>query len=59
MGNVQFWIDIRDDKDEKGKPVHSTTTRLKASEHLAKWEQMFVEKKEIDLTAAVTIVDDI
>ncbi len=41
--------------------VNSTrlVDRMKASENLGKYMQMFVEKKEIDLTAQVTIVDDI
>jgi hypothetical protein len=32
---------------------------MKASEYLGKFMQMFIEKKEIDITAQVQIVDDI
>lgn len=40
-------------------PDVKITERLKASENLGKYAQMFVEKKEVEVTAAVTIVDDI
>ena len=86
LGNVAFWISIRDDTHpkewvsfedlekildsdaldeirEKGRvaqlPAAKTADRLKASEHLAKYAQMFVEKKQIETTATVQIVDDI
>ena len=51
--NVEFWLDIRDDKENR------PADRMKASEILGKYMQMFVEKKEIDVTAQVSIVDDI
>jgi len=53
LGNVDFWVTIRDDPDARN------ADRLKASENLAKYAQMFVEKKEIDLHAKVEIIDDI
>ena len=53
LGNVAFWVQVRDDPDSR------TADRLKASENLAKYAQMFVEKKQIDLNAQVQIVDDI
>jgi len=92
LGNVRFWIEIRDKKNEHIGPVISIrevlelleeyavdeelikevqklrrhtlpearpADRLKASEMLAKYRSMFVEKKEVNVTAAVTIVDDI
>lgn len=40
-------------------PYGRIVDRMKASENLGKYMQMFVEKKEIDITSAVTIVDDI
>ena len=51
--NVEFWLDIRDDKSNRA------AERMKASEYLAKYMNMFIEKKEIDITAQVKIVDDI
>lgn len=51
--NVDFWIAIRDNPEAK------ISERLKASEHLAKYQQMFVEKHQHDVTAQVQIVDDI
>ena len=88
LGNVKFWISVRDETHTKylvplesleeilekhpeafqvvkdsGKciQIHAakTTDRLKASEHLAKYAQMFVERKEVDLKASVQIVDDL
>ena len=53
LGNVRFWIEIRDNKDAR------PADRLKASEMLAKYRSMFVEKKEITADIAVQIVDDI
>jgi hypothetical protein len=53
MGNVSFWIEIRDSHDSR------PADRLKASEMLAKYRSMFVEKKDLNITAAVTIQDDI
>ena len=53
LGNVEFWVTVRDD------PEARTADRLKASENLAKYAQMFVEKKELDITAKVEIIDDI
>ena len=53
LGNVEFWVTVRDD------PESRTADRLKASENLAKYAQMFVEKKELDVTAKVEIIDDI
>jgi len=53
LGNVKFWISIRN--DDSARPAD----RLKASEMLAKYRSMFVEKKEIDVTGQVQIVDDI
>ncbi len=40
-------------------PEARTADRIKASEMLAKYRSMFVEHKVVDVTAAVTIVDDI
>ena len=51
--NVEFWLEIRDDK------ANRPADRMKASENLGKYMQMFVEKKEIDISAQVVIVDDI
>ena len=51
--NVEFWLEIRDTKENR------TADRMKASENLGKYMQMFVEKKEIALEAQVKIVDDI
>jgi len=53
LGNVRFWISIRN--NEEARPAD----RLKASEMLAKYRSMFVEKKDVNVTAAVQIVDDI
>ena len=53
LGNVKFWVDVRDNEEAR------TADRLVASQNLAKYAQMFVEKKEIDLHAKVLIVDDI
>lgn len=51
--NVEFWLEIRDDKENR------TADRMKASENLGKYMQMFVEKKDVNVTAQVQIVDDI
>ena len=87
MGNVKFWIELRDAKvNGIGKlisldkvlelipdklreeilelevheiPDARPADRLKASEMLAKYRAMFVEKKDISVTAQVQIVDDI
>jgi hypothetical protein len=53
LGNVKFWIEIRDN------PEARPADRLKASEMLAKYRSMFVEKKEINADVSVKIVDDI
>ncbi len=53
LGNVRFWITIRN--DESARPAD----RLKASEMLAKYRSMFVERKEVTGNIAVQIVDDI
>jgi len=53
IGNVEFWISIRDD------PNARTTDRLKASEQLAKYRSMFIEKKEVAVEGSIQIIDDI
>ena len=53
LGNVEFWVTVRDN------PQARNSDRLKASEMLAKYAQMFVEKKEVNLSGQVQIVDDI
>ncbi len=53
LGNVNFWVEVRDD------PGARTPDRIKASEALARYAQMFVEKKEVSLSGQVQIVDDI
>lgn len=53
LKNVDFWLEIRDDKEAR------TADRMKASENLGKYMQMFVEKKEISGDVQVKIVDDI
>jgi hypothetical protein len=53
LKNLDFWLDMRDD------PKNSGQIRMKASENLGKYMQMFVEKKEISADVAVKIVDDI
>ena len=53
LENVEFWISIRDDS------TVTPTVRLKASEALAKYEQMFVEKKEVSIEGQVRIIDDV
>ena len=53
LGNVKFWVDIRDDDKAR------TSDRIKASESLARYAQMFVEKKELTLSGQVQIVDDV
>lgn len=95
MGNVQFWIAVRDGKtpgEGKGPLVvlskvlelleeyglsndkvyediaelHTlevahgrVADKLKASEYLSKYRAMFVEKKEIEHSGQVQIIDDI
>jgi len=88
LGNVNFWIEIRDKARSNIGPVVAlkevldlvsdkrliasindirtyslpeakTADRIKASEMLAKYRSMFVEKKDVNISAAVTIVDDI
>lgn len=51
--NVKFWIDMRDNPEEK------PSNRLKASEYLAKYRGLFTEKSEVNMKSAVTIVDDL
>jgi phage terminase small subunit len=53
MENVTFWVKMRDDPEAK------EASRLKASEMLAKYRGLFVDKKEINSTERVQIVDDI
>ena len=53
MQNIEFWLEIRDD------PENRPADRMKASENLGKYMQMFVEKKEISLEGQVVIKDDI
>ena len=53
LKNVDFWLELRDDKTAK------MTDRLIASENLGKYMQMFVEKRETTIEGAVRIVDDI
>ena len=53
LKNVDFWLSIRDNEDNR------TADRMKASENLGKYMQMFVEKKEVSADVAVKIVDDI
>ena len=54
LGNVAFWRDIRD-----GKVEARVSDRLKASEMLAKYQQMFVERHDHSGEVKVQIVDDI
>ena len=53
MENITFWLEIRDNAENR------TADRMKASENLGKYMQMFVEKKEVQVEAAVQIIDDI
>jgi phage terminase small subunit len=53
LENVDFWISVRDAPDAR------YSDRLKASEMLAKYQQMFVERREYDISGQVQIVDDI
>lgn len=53
LENVEFWIGIRDNPEAK------ISERLKASEMLAKYQQMFVERSHVEVEAQVQIVDDI
>lgn len=53
LENVKFWEAIRDD------PESRTADRMKASENLAKYSQMFVERHDYNVSAQVQIVDDI
>lgn len=60
---------LGDEESEEYKEVDSLPTyvvnpirmgdRMKASEHLAKYRSMFIEKKEIDVSGKVQIIDDI
>jgi phage terminase small subunit len=88
LENVDFWIEVRDQKDQRGPfvslqevkdcvamtqeeeqavnslelhwiPANRTADRLKASENLAKYQQMFVERHDHTHQAQVQIVDDI
>lgn len=54
LGNVDFWRKVRDGEIEA-----RTSDRLKASEMLAKYQQMFVEKHDYNVEGVVKIVDDI
>lgn len=54
LGNVKFWRQIRDGEIEA-----RTADRLKASEMLAKYQQMFVERHDHSGEVKVQIVDDI
>lgn len=51
--NVLFWQEVRDN------PEVRTADRMKASENLAKYAQMFTEKHEVEHSGQVQIVDDI
>jgi phage terminase small subunit len=51
--NILFWQEIRDN------PESRTADRIKASENIAKYAQMFTEKREIEHSGKVQIVDDI
>ena len=53
MKNVNFWIKMRDDPEAK------ETSRLKASEMLAKYRGQFTEKHEHSHEGTINIVDDI
>ena len=53
LKNVEFWLTIRDDEES------STRDRMKASENMAKYMQMFVERKEVSVEGQVQIVDNI
>lgn len=53
IGNVEFWIKVRDSDEE------STANRLKAADSLAKYRSMFIEKSEVSLEGTVKIIDDI
>ena len=53
LKNVEFWLQIRDDTEA------STRDRMKASENMAKYMQMFVERKEVSVEGQVQIVDNI
>jgi phage terminase small subunit len=54
LGNVDFWRKVRDGQIEA-----RTADRLKASEMLAKYQQMFVERHDHSGEVKVQIVDDI
>ena len=53
LENVTFWEKIRDD------PSSRVADRMKASENLAKYSQMFVEQRNVNVSGQVKIVDDI
>ncbi len=40
-------------------PAHKTGDRMKASEYLGKYAQMFVERKDVKVEASVQILDDL
>lgn len=50
--NVEFWVKMRDDPNEKA------ANKLKASEHLAKHYGLF-KNEDVNIQATVQIVDDI
>lgn len=56
LGNVDFWRQVRDGRIEA-----RTADRLKASEMLAKYQQMFVDRSDVRHSGQmqVQIVDDI
>jgi len=51
--------DLLDDLEVYEVPLGRIADRMKASEYLGKYMQMFIEKKEISADIAVRIVDDI
>ena len=51
--NVKFWVDMRDDPDER------SANRLKASEHLSKYRGLFKDNHDVNIQGVVHIVDDI
>lgn len=53
LGNIKLWEQIRDDENARA------ADRLKASENLAKWAEMFMGNKSMEETERVQIVDDI
>ena len=53
LGNIKLWEQIRDDENARA------ADRLKASENLAKWAEMFLGNRSMEETERVQIVDDI